>query len=114
MLVVSENQIYLTRGDTLTITLSLTNDDGSAYVPDDSDKIYFRLKKFAATTEILVEKEINVSNMILQLNENDTKNLPFGDYRYEIELVKANGSHYTVIENELFTIGKELENHVPN
>lgn len=112
MLVVSENQIYLTRGDTLTITLSLTNDDGSTYIPDEADRIYFRLKKFAATAEILVEKEI--INMILQLNENDTKNLTFGDYRYEIELVTANGSHYTVIENKLFTIGKEIENHGSN
>lgn len=111
MLIVTGNQIFLTRGDTLILTLTLSNSDDSAYVPAVGDSIYFRLKKFATYPEILIEKEIDTATMILQLDESDTDMLAFGDYRYEIEVVTAEGMHDTVIADELFTIGKELENH---
>lgn len=111
MLVVTGNQIFLTRGDTLILTLSLSNSDGSEYVPAEGDSIFFRLKKFATYPALLIEKEIPTSSMILQLNPDDTASLSFGDYHYEIEVVTADGMHDTVIADELFTIGKELENH---
>jgi hypothetical protein len=111
MLVVTGNQIFLTRGDTLILTLALSNSDGSEYVPAEGDSIFFRLKKFATYPNLLIEKEIDTSTMILQLNEADTAGLAFGDYHYEIEVVTAGGMHDTVIADELFTIGKEIENH---
>ena len=111
MLVVTGNQIFLTRGDTLILTLSLSNHDGSEYVPAAGDSIFFRLKKFATYPDLLIEKEIPTSSMILQLNPADTEGLAFGDYHYEIEVVTAEGMHDTVIADELFTIGKEIDNH---
>lgn len=91
------------------IKLSLENEDGSDYIPSETDKIYFRLKKFATYPDVLIEKEI--TNMILELTPADTSKLDFGVYRYEIELVTGDGCHYTVICDEPFVIEKELENH---
>lgn len=109
MMMVKGNQIFLTRGDSLFIKLSLEKEDGSDYIPSDSDKIYFRLKKYATSTDILIEKQI--INMILELTPDDTKKLDFGTYRYEIELVTGDDRHYTIIADEPFAIEKELENH---
>lgn len=91
------------------IKLSLENEDGTDYIPSEFDKIYFRLKKYATSPDILIQKQIE--NMILELTPEDTAHLDFGTYYYEIELVTGDGRHYTVIANEPFTIGKELENH---
>lgn len=109
MLTINGNQIILTRGDTMLIRLSLKNDDGTQYIPTATDKIYFRLKKHATYPEILIEKQL--SDMILELVPEDTINLDFGAYRYEIELVTEDGRHYTVISDEPFIIAKEIENH---
>lgn len=109
MVTIKDNQIFLTRGDTMYIKLSLENEDGTDYIPVTTDRIYFRLKKFATYREILIEKQI--SNMILELTPADTINLDFGTYRYEIELVTGDDRHYTVICDEPFTIEKEIENH---
>lgn len=91
------------------IKLSLENEDGSNYVPRESDKVYFRLKKFATYPDILIEKQL--SGLILELTPADTIGLDFGVYRYEIELVTGDGRHYTVICDEPFVIEKEIENH---
>lgn len=109
MLKIKGNQIFLTRGDSMLIKLSLEREDGTDYTPSETDKIYFRLKKFATYPEILIEKQLQ--NMILELTPADTIKLNFGTYRYEIELVTADNRHYTVICDEPFTIEEELENH---
>lgn len=105
MLMITGNQIYLTRGDTMFVSLSLVNQDGTAYTPNEDDAIYFRLKKFATYPNLLIEKQIDISSMVLQLNNSDTQNLPFGDYRYEIEVITADNYHFTAIADELFTSG---------
>jgi hypothetical protein len=112
MLKVTDNQIYLTRGDTADIEVDITNEDGIAY-DSSHDNIFFRLKSQAASTYILLEKQLSITEgkVVLQLSEEDTCNLPIIKARYEIEVVTSNNAHYTVIENELFEIGPELENH---
>jgi hypothetical protein len=109
MLTIKGNQIFLTRGDTMFIKLSLEKEDGTDYVPTEADRIYFRLKKYATYPDILIEKQL--AGMILELTPNDTIHLNFGTYRYEIELVTGDGRHYTVISDEPFTIEEEIENH---
>lgn len=110
MLVIENNKIKLTRGDTMRLTVSLTDSSGAPVVLDQGDSIYFRLKKSAKAEELLINKYGDVSQMLIELDEADTKDIPFGKYKYEIEVV-YDGDHYTIIENEDFTIGEELENH---
>lgn len=111
MLVVSANRIQLTRGDTLILELTLTDESGELYEPSATDKIYFRVKRNATAKDMLIEKEIPYDTMILQLNEDDTKDMKFGVYYYEIELVTDSGYHFTAIANTEFEITEELESH---
>ena len=111
MLIVSANKIQLTRGDTMILELTLNDESGEVYEPTETDKIYFRVKRNATAKDILIEKEIPYDTMLLQLNEADTKNLKFGVYYYEIELVTETDYHFTAIANTEFEITEELEGH---
>lgn len=103
-----DNTIRITRGDSLTVNISLTDDDGFPYVPVEGDVVNFTVKKSAKATETLIEKQIDINTLELDLVEADTENLAFGEYRYEIEVVVVGGDHYTVIKNAPFIITEEL------
>lgn len=113
MFTVNNNRIFLTRGDTAELSLSLVDGNGNVYEPTEGDTIYFRLKKYATSTasEVLISKTADLNLMTISFEPTDTIALSFGDYRYEVELVTSGGSHYTVIADSAFEIGKELENH---
>lgn len=103
-----DNTIRITRGDSLTINIVLTDGDGYQYDPVVGDIVWFRVKKSAAATDILIEKQIDIETLALELVEGDTENLAFGEYRYEIEVVTLEQDHYTVIKNAPFIVTEEL------
>ena len=109
MLEIKNNRIYLTRGDSAYIRLDLTDTNGATYEPAAGDKIIFRLKRRLFTEKIILEKEIDPKTLTLELMPNETKNLDFDTYHYEVELVSVSGQCFTVIENADFVIGVELE-----
>lgn len=121
MLKITKDKIYLTRGDTAFIELNLLNQDGTQYIPNPEDKVYFRLKSSITAKVILLEKELRFEyseedtsvwvNTILEFEEDDTKDLKFTTYKYEIEVVTVQGYHFTVIEGADFVVGPELEIH---
>ena len=103
-----DNTIRITRGDSLTVNIVLTDGDGYQYDPVVGDIVWFRVKKSAAATDILIEKQIDIETLVLELVERDTENLAFGEYRYEIEVVTLEQDHYTVIKNAPFIVTEEL------
>lgn len=116
MLTIDENRIYLTRGDTAEIAVSLKKLDDTDYEMQTGDVLYFRMKKYATKdpSEILIEKTADVLNneISFTIEPYDTESLAFGEYSYEVELVTgAEEQHYTVIADSEFVIGKEIENH---
>lgn len=111
MLDVQGNNIHLTRGDTMFLEVHLNTEQGNEYIPVEEDKIYFRVKRNANSKDLLIQKEIPYDTMLLQLNEADTKDLKFGTYYYEIELVTGDGYHFTAIADAEFELTTELENH---
>jgi hypothetical protein len=111
MLKIDGYSIELTRGDTLRLTISLQDSEGNPVSLTDLDHLWFRLKKKAKDETILIEKSGDPVQSLIALDEPDTENIPFGKYKYEIEVVTSDDEHYTVIANQDFTIGEELENH---
>lgn len=112
MLEVQGNNIHLTRGDTCFLEVQFTDEKGDAYTPIETDKVYFRVKRNSSAKEVLIEKEIPYDvKLILRLDEADTKNMKFGTYYYEVELVTVEGYHFTAIADAEFEITTELENH---
>ena len=120
MLEVDGLSIYLTRGDSaiLQATPTIKNDQGEKqpYVFVEGDKVIFRLKlKAEDTYQVVCEKECSMdyvnNKAILHLVPDDTDGCEFKKYRYEFELITVEDFHSTFIENQEFTIGKELETH---
>lgn len=103
--------ITLTRADTAFIdVISFKNQKGETYQLFEGDKVYFRLK-----TNPILEKELTVdlvnNRANLHIIPEDTAELQFTTYKYEMELVTSAGEHFTFIADKNFTVGKEVEEH---
>lgn len=114
MLVVNGQEIYMTRGDTPELSVTAQNDDGTDYEFQEGDRVFFRMglkpgRDIVLEKECTVDMENNVA--VLVFEQNDTDELLFKVYRYEFELVTAEGGHYTFIADQPFEIGKEIELH---
>lgn len=113
MLKVTGTRIYLTRGDTAELDLKVRDLEGEVY-DCHGDIAYFRVKEDIYDTEVLLEKELEPNDeggLTLIFEEEDTIDLDFSRYKYEVELVTDTDRHYTIIEKGLLILGPELENH---
>ena len=82
----SKNEISMTRGDTPTFTLALTDPDGNPYSPMTGDEIIFVIKKSPDLPEIWATVSIPTDTLELRFQEGTTRALEFGKYYYEISL----------------------------
>lgn len=101
---VSGTMITLTRGDTFSALITITDLNDNQYIPMNGDRIRFAMKNDYNDETPLLIKEIPIDTMILTLNPEDTKHLPFGKYVYDIELTKATGEVDTFITNKLSAV----------
>ena len=106
MIKINKTTIELTRGDTLRVELELTR-DGEAYELQDGDSIRFALKRHYYDEEPLIVKSIG-DDLLLELEPQDTKDLSFGDYVYDIEMTYSDGTVDTFIAESRFTIRNEV------
>lgn len=97
---INGTNISLTRGDTFKCVLSLT-EDSKTYIPDPEDRIRFALKRNYKSEEILIRKEIPNNSLLFKLNPEDTKNLEYGEYVYDMEITKQNGDVDTFLKGKL-------------
>ena len=104
---INGNNISLTRGDTLKVKV-IINQDGEPYELSEGDRIRFALKKNISDEECLIIKEIPNNTLLLHLVPNDTKNLSFGVYVYDIELTTEDGDVDTFIGPAKFTLTDEV------
>ena len=101
------NKIHLTRGDTLRVTVNITQ-DGEPYTPVDGDSVRFALKRDFDDPNPLVLRDIPIDTLRLILIPEDTKPLDFGKYWYDVELTKNDGTVDTFIGPERFYITEEV------
>lgn len=112
---VTGTTITMTRGDTLRVQVSIERDD-EPYVPESGDAVAFYLKhnsmdskKTAYTDpEPLITKPVPIQTMVLTLDPEDTKELAFGKYVYDLQITFANGTVDTFINNAPFIIVPEV------
>lgn len=105
------NNIEMIRGDTETIRLSLFNKEDAKVPLDEGDLVYFTVKESTNTESILLQKIITDfvdGTVIINIQPEDTKDLRFRDYVYDIQLNRVNGDVKTVIPPSKFTIGSEV------
>lgn len=115
---IDNNQIWLTRGDTLKCTIGLVNKaTGEPYDLAQGDSVRFALKhsRMNATKTAyddkspLLTKAIPVATMALVLDPEDTSGLDFGNYVYDVQVTFADESVDTVIEPTPFYLTAEVE-----
>ena len=107
MLYIDEEQnITLTRGDSGIFNISLQNQNGKAYTPQQGDSLQFALSE-GFGKEPLIIKAIPINTCTLELEPNDTKNLKFKKYKYDIQFTSAIGQVSTIILGD-FTVDNEV------
>lgn len=105
---VSGTTITLTRGDTLVITVKITDCNGVPYIPVVGDSIRFAMKATFGEITPCLTKSIPIDTMQLTLDPEDTKNLAFGKYVYDIQLTKSTGEVDTFITKAKLYLTEEV------
>lgn len=106
MIRIINNSIYMTRGDSASIHLDITDMDEKTYTPEDDDTIMFTMKKSPTESAAIFQKK--VEGGIIKINPEDTQKLDYGRYVYDIQLKKADGATETIIPPHIFKIQKEV------
>jgi hypothetical protein len=112
---IRKNKITLTRGDTLRVKVNIIK-NGELYIPVDGDRVRFALKhpellpdgSDYKDPEPIIEKDIPITNMVLELQPTDTKPLAFGTYEYDVEITFKDGTVDTFITAAPFVLSKEV------
>lgn len=101
--------IQLTRGDSAGIDLVITDSKtGLPYEIKEDDMITMTLRKEPCKeTPILFEKKVTGTNKIY-IKPEDTFNLCYGNYVYDVQLVNAVKDVYTVVPPSLFRVLPEV------
>lgn len=106
MLTIDENNnIYLSKGNSATIALTVKQGEETYDYTDDT--VIFALKKYASDRDALIKKTFDSEGNI-SLTRDDTDALPIGTYAYDVTLVhEEDETTYidTIITPHAFTIG---------
>ena len=102
-----ENNIYLTRGDYAAMDVIMTHDDGSEYTMQAGDSLVFTVRRIPGKGEIVIQKMVTAP--LIELDTDDTKDLTFGNYKYDVYLINSlNQKIDTFIADKIFTVGEEV------
>lgn len=108
--------ISMTRGDTLILQISITS-DGEPYEPQEGDELRFAMKRARLNarqteyvdTEPLLVVDIPTDTLVLRIESEDTKSLPFGEYVYDIQLTYGDGIVDTFVPTAKLTLLPEVD-----
>ena len=105
-----DNKMTLTRGDSLYAKVNLVKKiSRQPYEPQPGDRIRFAVKKNYGDLMYAIHKDIPRDTLILHIEPEDTKNLDYGEYVYDIELTTADGDVDTFIARSKFVITEEVQ-----
>ena len=105
----NDSRIIMTRGDTVKITVRIKyKDSDDFYEPVEGETVRFSVKKYLSDKRPAIEKDIPLDSMLLTLDPEDTKDLGFGHYHYDIQLIRRNGDVTTFVEDKTLEITGEV------
>lgn len=104
MLTIKNNTITLTRGDTARIDLAISK-DGETY-DYSPDTVVFSVKTSTTTPEYVFQK--TVTDGVIYIAPSDTESLPYGTYRYDVQVTTQSGDVCTVIPPSSFIVAPEV------
>lgn len=106
MLKCDGNTIHLTRGDSAVLLLKIRKDDETEYELQAGDSVLFTVKNSVYDTAVIIQKKL--IDGVIKLNPDDTKNLQYGTYYYDVELTQTDGFVATVIGPQKLIIEPEI------
>lgn len=104
-----DNAIHLTRGDTARLLLSSVVNlvTGKEYILSADDTVTFTVKKTVYDTTPAVQITVP-GGAAIHIKPEDTKEMAFGNYLYDVQLTTADSDVYTVIPPTKFEVLKEV------
>lgn len=91
-----EFDIEIIRGDTTPISFSLIDKEGNPLIPTNSDEIYFTMKKDYKEQNYILQKKYSSGDFTIDenkinfvLSHEDTAELNYGNYVYDIEIISG-------------------------
>lgn len=109
MFKVNGKTITMTRGDTVKIDVTMKDADGQTYTPVEGEVIRFKAKRNWIDESAIIEKAIPIDTLILHIAPEDTHNLQFGTYVYDIQITHLNGDVDTFISKGTLIISEETD-----
>lgn len=103
MLLIQDNVIKMTKGDSATFEIKVRTPEGKRYSLKENDKIIFYLSKYPCEELIhspLIVKTFN--NNLISLDSIDTKFLKFGEYYWKCELIYDTGEINSICGGKLY------------
>ena len=96
--------ITITRGDSASFHIDIVDASGTEYVLQDGDIVTFTVKKSTKTEDILIQK----TGQDVEIEHEDTADLRYGTYAYDVQLTYANGHIDTFIGPADFVLTEEV------
>ena len=107
-----QNELYITRGDSYSLTVIIKDQDGNVLELEQEDTVYFTVKKSTETSTIALQKIITSFTeegyCNIEIEPQDTKEFRYGNYVYDIQVSYANGNVLTIIKPSRLIIGEEV------
>ena len=103
--------ISMIRGDSQSIIVSVKDKDGNEVPLITGDIIYLTVKHSVNTEEKVLQKVVTQfedGNAIIEITPDDTKDIPFKTYVYDIQLNRVDGTVSTIVPPSNFTIDREV------
>jgi hypothetical protein len=104
----NQGTIFLTRGDSAFFDVEIQHGD-KAFQPMDGDVLNFSVKRTPNDEEYCIKKSFSPAEPIV-IEPADTKDMAFGRYMYDVQLTRANGEVYTIVEPKHFYVKEEITN----
>ena len=102
MVKVTGNQIFLTKGDSGSLTVKIF--DGEQEYDYSNDTVKIGIKRQLSDDECIIEKTVDEHGKVT-FEPEDTKDLKTGSYFYDLKVVTADGNVCTIIAAAQFIIG---------
>lgn len=105
MVNITNKNIYMTKSDTVKLTISIKDKAGNEYVMKSGDNLHFTVRDRRTHKNVI---EIKQSTNTVVIDTDMTKDLIVDCYEYDVQLIFANGDINTIIPIHKFVIEKEV------
>lgn len=95
MFSVDNNEMKLTRGDTIKFKVDIFYENGSPYIVRDGDTVTFSVKRNLKDSDYALQKVVNAGELI-SIEPEETSNLS-GRYLYDVQLNTSLGEVFTIV-----------------